>query len=75
MISQATPQRQLNGKLANEYCNVLLPLRVLQSAAGFYLGTIGPDGPCSRESVEYFPTRERADAALASGDWTQRDEP
>lgn len=75
MSSQATPQRQLNGKLALEYGNNLLPLRVLQSAAGFYLGTMGPEGPYSRESMEYFPTREIADAALASGDWTQREEP
>jgi hypothetical protein len=30
---------------------------VLRSAAGHYIGTADDDGPVSRESVEYFPTR------------------
>lgn len=40
------------------------PLRVLKSAAGFYLGYLDTDGcPYSRESG-YFPTQEAAQAAL-----------
>lgn len=52
-----------------------LPVTVLKSAAGFYLGTADEEGPCSRESLEYFQTRERAEQALATGQWTQRNHP
>lgn len=64
------------GKLAKHFCDAKLPLRVLESNAGFYIGTFedeGPNmGPCSRESVEYFPTEAAAIAALETGEWTQR---
>jgi hypothetical protein len=64
------------GKLAQEYCQVDLPVQVLQSAAGFYLGTFHPEeGPYSRESDCYWPTREAAQIALASGDWPQKPHP
>jgi len=63
---------QQTGHLAKKYCNLSLPLEVLQSAAGFYIGTFNEDGPISRESVEYFPTREVAEVALTEGSWTQR---
>lgn len=59
------------GKLAKEVCNVTLPLQVLESQAGFYIGTFDEDGPCSRESAEYFPTKDEAFAALKTGEWTQ----
>jgi len=59
------------GKLAKDVCNVTLPLQVLRSQAGFYIGTFDEDGPCSRESVEYFPTKDAAFAALETGEWTQ----
>lgn len=50
-----------------------LPLQVLESGAGFYLGTWHPtEGPNTRESVEYWPTREAAQNALDSDNWTQR---
>lgn len=56
-----------------------LPLLVLQSGAGYYLGTIDPEsGPVSRESVEYWPRRDLAEKALAGSegtDWTQRTHP
>lgn len=48
-----------------------LPLQVLKSNAGFYIGTADEEGPCSRESNEYWPSRDGADKALASGSWTQ----
>lgn len=63
------------GILAKEYCNVKLPLQVLSSGAGFYIGTLDDEGPVSRESLEYWATREAAQASLASGEWNQRDEP
>jgi hypothetical protein len=64
------------GHLAETFAGCKLPLEVLQSAAGYYIGTFHPeDGPFSRESVEYFPTRQAARDALASGAWTQRPNP
>lgn len=69
-------QRESIGRLALEYCDMRLPLRVLQSPAGFYLGTAcAEEGPVSRESVEYWATCEAAVRALGSGEWTQRDAP
>jgi hypothetical protein len=59
------------GYLAATCAAVRLPLRVLRSAAGHYIGTADDEGPVSRESVEYFPSRAAAEAALASGQWTQ----
>lgn len=52
-----------------------LPLQVLGSRAGYYIGTVDEDGPCSRESVEFWADRGMAEAALASRRWTQRYEP
>lgn len=49
--------------------------QVLQSQAGFYIGTIDSDGdPLSRDSEEYWPTKSLADVALSSGKWTLRDD-
>ncbi|MGE0371788.1 MAG: hypothetical protein AB7Q01_07860 [Gammaproteobacteria bacterium] len=63
----ATP----SGLLALTYVGKRLPLQVLRSAAGHYIGTFD-DGPVTRESVEYFPTVEAARHALETGAWTQR---
>lgn len=63
------------GELAERYCHVKLPLQVLKSAAGYYLGTWDDEGPCSRESVEYWSMTLQAELALASGQWTQRTNP
>lgn len=63
------------GKLAAEYCAKRLPVQVLESRAGFYLGTADHDGPVSRESVEYFSTHDAAHRALSQGGWTQRQTP
>lgn len=50
-----------------------LPLEPLCSNGPWYLGTFCPkEGPVSRESVEYFPSQEAAENAMASGEWTQR---
>ena len=63
------------GHLAHQYCGKSLPLEVLQSGAGFYIGTADDDGPVSRESNEYFRTRPKADAALRTGSWSQKTVP
>lgn len=64
------------GCLALEYCNKRLPLTVLKTRA-YYIGTLdATDGlPCSRESVEYFDTQEKAEKALRTGNWTQKQYP
>lgn len=49
-----------------------LPLRVLKSCTGFYIGTRTDDGPYSRESVEYWATESQAELALVENSWTQR---
>lgn len=48
------------------------PMEILRSAAGFYLGTYSDSGPYTRESMEYWPTREKAKKAWDEGRWTQR---
>ncbi len=69
-------QTEQTGYLAVKYCGLSLPLRVLRSGAGYYIGT-GSDelGPVSRESEEYFPNRDAAKAALKTGNWTQKHTP
>jgi hypothetical protein len=63
------------GQLAREYGGESLPLQVLQSARGHYLGTVLDDAPYTRESNEYWPTKDQAEHAMAIGEdaWTQRD--
>ena len=63
------------GKMAKEICGVELPVTVLESQAGFYLGTEDRGVPFSRESAEYFATRNLAEAALACEKFTQRMNP
>jgi len=70
-----TTERHM-GQLARDWCHKRLPLEILHSNAGFYIGTADPEsGPSSRESVEYFPTASAAHAALDSGNWTQKETP
>ncbi|EML0614088.1 hypothetical protein RXV02_005677 [Pseudomonas aeruginosa] len=61
------------GKLALAHLRLELPLQVLMSNAGFYIGTLDEEGPASRESVEYYPSREFAQQALDNGTWSQRE--
>ncbi|HBO5279269.1 TPA: hypothetical protein L4X16_006410, partial [Pseudomonas aeruginosa] len=51
------------GKRALAHLRLELPLQVLMSNAGFYIGTLDEEGPASRESVEYYPSRELAQQA------------
>jgi hypothetical protein len=62
------------GYLAYVHCGKRLPLMVLKTIA-YYIGTADDDGPCSRESVEYFASEEDANAALRAGEWTQKQYP
>jgi len=64
------------GQLANLYCRKTLPLQVMQSSAGFYIGTCDEDGlPVSRESAQYWKHRADAVEAFRTGAWSQRREP
>ena len=54
-----------------EDCGRDLPLRVLSSAAGFYVGTACDCGPYSRES-DYFPSQDNAQKALDSGNFSRQ---
>lgn len=65
------PSVQPFGQLASD-AGYRLPLQVLRSAAGWYIGTFGKAGPVSRESEEYFRTSDAAQIALSTGNWTQR---
>jgi hypothetical protein len=58
--SSATAVR--SGALALAWTGKRLPLQVLRSAAGHYIGTQDDEGPVSRESVEYFPHPPRSTA-------------
>lgn len=60
-----------NGYLALE-SGYRLPLQVLMSVGGFYIGTADESGPVSRESFEYFASKAIAQKALSVGNWTQR---
>lgn len=72
--SQQADNSSLVGLLALIHLGKRLPLQVLHSAAGYYIGTFD-DVPVSRESVEYFQDRRTALRALRIGMWTQRQEP
>ena len=61
------------GKLALAHLRLELPLQVLMSNAGFYIGTLDEEGPASRESVEYYQSRELAQQALDNGTCSQRE--
>ncbi|WP_211460838.1 hypothetical protein [Collimonas silvisoli] len=63
------------GYLALNYMDKRLPLQICRSSAGYYIGTADEDGPVSRESIEYFPTRRTAGLALDTGCWQQRPHP
>ncbi|WP_018608174.1 hypothetical protein [Uliginosibacterium gangwonense] len=62
------------GKLALE-TGKRIQVRVMESNAGFYIGTSDEEGPYSRESSEYWKTRKAAEDALTNRNWTQRLEP
>ena len=52
------------GRLAFEYTGKRLPLSIIESDAGFYIGTFDDSGFVSRESECYFRTSEEAEYAL-----------
>jgi hypothetical protein len=60
------------GLLAKIHADRELPLEVLQSAAGYYLGTWDEEVPFTRESEEFFASEPAARNALSCSAWTQR---
>ena len=71
--SSATAVR--SGALALAWTDKRLPLQVLRSAAGHYIGTQDDVGLVLWYSVEYFPTHIAAQRALDTHAWTQRAHP
>ncbi|CAK7033528.1 hypothetical protein [Saezia sanguinis] len=63
------------GYLALTYVGLKLPLKVMRSNAGYYIGTEDESGPCSRESHEYYRTFDEAEDALKCRGWTQKETP
>lgn len=54
-------------------CNSFMRLEVLHSNAGWYIGRWCPEcGPYSRNS-DYFPTKEMAEEALRTKDYSHFD--
>lgn len=78
-MKETTPPTQephkATGHLAMEFCGKSLPVIVCESRHGFFIGTVDEGLPCSRESNEYFGTRNQAATALITGSWTQKQEP
>lgn len=62
----------LFGELAG-LCGRKLLLTLVKTDSGFCIGTIDADGnPCTRESVEYWPSWHKAQDAFLARKWTQR---
>jgi len=61
----------MNGLIAQKFGGANLPLKVIRSAAGYYIGTEEDGMPYSRESMEYWTDAASAQMALESGDWSQ----
>lgn len=70
-MSLANTKHKMTGLLASQ-AGEELPLTVLESNAGYYIGTSNKGLPYSRESVEYFSRSPEAKEALKQGSWTQR---
>lgn len=63
------------GRLAKSYCNLILPVEVMQDSIGYFIGTQTEGLPISRESKEHFRTYQEAAHALDTGRWKQRQYP
>lgn len=77
-MKKPTPTQETHkatGQLAMEFCGKHLPVIVCESRRGFFIGTTNDGLPCSRESNEYFGSRNLAATALITGAWTQKQEP
>ncbi len=64
-----------HGLLAKECLGLTLELQALKSNAGWYLGTVDKEGPVSRESEQYWSTKEEAEEALRTSQWFQKSVP
>jgi hypothetical protein len=62
-----------HGWLAFKSAGELCLLRVLESRAGFYIGTLTPGGdPNTRESADYYSDRKTAEQHLTSHSFNQK---
>jgi hypothetical protein len=75
MTTQTSNTPASVGKLALEFCKKSLPLEVMKSATGYYIGTSDEGMPCSRESNEYYRTEALALKAFEGSCWTQKSNP
>lgn len=76
MMEEIISKTTGTGYLAKTICGLNLPLRILESGAGFYIGTFCEiEGPVSRESAQYWPTYSAAQEALDTDDWIQKNNP
>ena len=75
MSTDPTSRKTEFGQLAKEFGGLTLPLEILRSQAGWYIGTRLRGAPYSRESAEYYSTGDEAERALNNGQWTQRPAP
>jgi hypothetical protein len=70
---QEVPTRRLPTAIRDRQTGEVLPIKVLRSGAGYYLGTSSKNGePYSRESEEYWRSGKDAEKTLARGEWSAR---
>lgn len=69
------PDFTTHSYIAYTYLGLTLELKALKSAAGWYIGSSSDKGPCSRDSLGYYPSVYVARAALTACSWTQRQNP
>ncbi len=70
-VSAVQAKAESIGYLSLVHTGKRLPLDVLHSAAGHYIGTADRKGPVSRESTQYFRSYHAARHALDTGRWQQ----
>ena len=59
--------------LCHTILHMELDLMVCRSGGGYYIGVTTDDGePLSRDSQEYYKTKQQTEEALTTGNWTQR---
>ena len=69
------PDFTTHSYIAYTFLGLILELKALKSAAGWYIGSSNCEGPVSRDSFEYYPSIYTARAALTACSWTQRFNP
>ena len=60
------------GYLVKKFEGLKLPLEILSSPYGWYIGTRKDGSPYTQESAELYSTAKAAERAFRTGQWTQR---